>query len=180
MQRDFLFGIEPASLNSWHRCRSFATICTICIRNFGAMFVKIGLFIINKKDKVLKGKIPTNPNRSVTPNEHLFISRRKAQNLSLESDSISLTSGQRPTSITSPNKRPPINNDEYTMYNGPTKKRRISHFRKDFVNHDTNNRPQINSSSNISDMEMLNYKRNLNTRSREYDDISMRSSGYAG
>lgn len=126
----------------------------------------------------------------------LLLCRRKPQNLTppLSSDGGSSTSGQSPTSTHNGSpppavKRPPMCNDKYVS-DGPTsKKQRISHFRKDVVNHD-NTRSKYNSSCPIisdDNMEMLNYRRNhlvesrdLNARSRESDDISMRSSSYYG
>lgn len=74
--------------------------------------------------------------------------RRKPENLTppLSSDGGSSTSGQSPTSTHNGSpppavKRPPLNSDKYASSNdGPaSKKQRISHYRKDIVNHqDTN------------------------------------------
>lgn len=70
--------------------------------------------------------------------------RRKPENLTppLSSDGGSSTSGQSPTSTHNGSpppavKRPPLNSDKYTTSNDyPTsKKQRISHYRKDIVNH---------------------------------------------
>lgn len=123
--------------------------------------------------------------------------RRKPQNLTppLSSDGGSSTSGQSPTSTHNGSpppavKRPPLSSDKYS--DGPTsKKQRISHFRKDVVNQD-NTRSKFNSSYPIisdDNMEMVNFRRNLvesresanlNPRSRETDDIPIRSSNYYG
>lgn len=70
--------------------------------------------------------------------------RRKPENLTppLSSDGGSSTSGQSPTSTHNGSpppavKRPPLGSDKYTSSNDyPTsKKQRISHYRKDIVNH---------------------------------------------
>lgn len=73
----------------------------------------------------------------------VFFSRRKPQNLTppLSSDGGSSTSGQSPTSTHTGSpppavKRPPMH--DKSMMDGPAiKKQRISHFKKEVVNHDT-------------------------------------------
>lgn len=120
--------------------------------------------------------------------------RRKPQNLTppLSSDGGSSTSGQSPTSTHNGSpppavKRPPLNNDKYSD-NGPaTKKQRISHYKKDVVNHDNNrfDETHVNPSKQMSydncrrnNVVDSRDSANLNPRSRENDDLPMRSSSY--
>lgn len=139
-----------------------------------------------------------------------MLCRRKPSNLTppLSSDGGSSTSGQSPTSTHNGSpppavKRPPLNSDKYQISSssdGPTsKKQRISHYRKDIVNQDTNTNARSKYNSNgypiCSDdnLDMLNYRRDLvtkesaimNSRSRDItnismDESSMRSSSYYG
>lgn len=136
------------------------------------------------------------------------IHRRKPENLTppLSSDGGSSTSGQSPTSTHNGSpppavKRPPLNSDKYvSLSDGPTsKKQRISHYRKEIVNQDSNigarSKYNANSYSFGSDdnLDMMHYRRDLandakesamlNARSRDMsmDDSSMlRSSSYYG
>lgn len=130
--------------------------------------------------------------------------RRKPQNLTppLSSDGGSSTSGQSPTSTHNGSpppavKRPPLNTDKYL--DGPLiKKQRISHFKKDAVNQDSN--VSTRSARAPSDYTMCNNDDNttilqcrrshgeareavssstLRTRV-EVEDLPMRSSNYYG
>lgn len=124
-----------------------------------------------------------------------FFFRRKPQNLTppLSSDGGSSTSGQSPTSTHNGSpppavKRPSSMSNEKYIADGPTsKKQRISHCRKEPVNHD-NTRSEQNSVCPVNcdddNFKMFNYRRSmtesrdLNPRTRESDDILMRSSSY--
>lgn len=71
------------------------------------------------------------------------LKRRKPQNLTppLSSDGGSSTSGQSPTSTHNGSpppavKRPPSKSDTCHLDGPASKKQRISHYRKDIVNHD--------------------------------------------
>jgi hypothetical protein len=82
-----------------------------------------------------------------------------------------------------------LNNDKFSLEGGPaSKKQRISHFKKDVVNHDNNRLDLVSSLPLPSDnLKLLTRRRidsrdsaNLNPRSREYDGIPMRSSTLYG
>ncbi|XP_031638993.1 RNA polymerase II elongation factor ELL2 [Contarinia nasturtii] len=126
-----------------------------------------------------------------TEQDRQTLKRRKPANLTppLSSDGSS-TSGQSPTSTHNGSpppavKRPPLNSDKYTSSECPTsKKQRISHYRKDIVNHQDTN---IGARSKYHDFDdnMDMYRRDLDTRessmsmkSRSRDEPSMRSSFY--
>lgn len=142
------------------------------------------------------------------PSKLLCDFRRKPQNLTppLSSDGGSSTSGQSPTSTHNGSpppavKRPPLNSDKYASVNdGPIgKKQRISHYRKEIVNQDTNASARSKYNTNgyafgsDDNLDMMHYRRDLghdtkesaimNNRSRDLslDDSSMlRSSSYYG
>ncbi|KAJ6646750.1 RNA polymerase II elongation factor Ell [Pseudolycoriella hygida] len=108
-----------------------------------------------------------------TEQDRQTLKRKKPQNLTppLSSDG---GSGQSPSSTHNGSpppavKRPSLNNDKYSS-EPPSKKQRISHFKKDFPTNDNNRRNVLDSRDSC----------NLNPRSREYDVIQMRSSSHYG
>lgn len=133
-----------------------------------------------------------------TEQDRQILKRRKPQNLTppLSSDGGSSTSGQSPTSTHNGSpppavKRPPLNGDKYL--DGPIiKKQRISHFKKDVVNQDNarsdlkrhiemvpNNEYSIDMNCRRSLVDSRE-SANLNARSRDPDELSIRSSNYYG
>ncbi|XP_055316484.1 RNA polymerase II elongation factor Ell isoform X2 [Sitodiplosis mosellana] len=114
-----------------------------------------------------------------TEQDRQSLKRRKPENLTppLSSDGGSSTSGQSPTSTHNGSpppavKRPPLNSDKYTSsMDGPaSKKQRISHYRKEIVNHQDTN---IGARSKYHDLP------NVTPNAQESEDSGLGSLGYS-